>query len=488
MILLGTGEGHDVDRAQIGGKAFSIKRMLELGLAVPPAMVFPTSLCVEYYASGRSVPSAVFDDLRGGIAALEQVLGRRFGNPEAPLLVSVRSGAARSMPGMMDTVLNLGINAEIAAALSGLSGDKAFGPDTHRRFIEQFTNVVGSSPGEDPWEQLEAAVVAVFDSWNSPRAAAYRRHTGLDDNAGTAVTVQAMVFGNLGSDSGTGVLFSRNPVTGDRAPYGDWLPGGQGEDVVSGRFDPLPLSKLAGSMPHVHDELLAAACALEREFGDIQDIEFTVERGKLWFLQARAAKRSATAAVRHAVGMHDEGLISIEDALSRVSSEQLSAVLRPHVDPEARGSATVLAKGECACPGVATGIVVTSADEAEAQAGAGKDVILATQTTNPDDVHGMVAAQAIVTEIGGATSHAAVVSRELGRPCIVGCGEGTVTGLAGRVVTVDSASGEVLDGRVPVSGLGHYGDPAVMTFRDWVTQHADGAATELRTALVVSGG
>lgn len=483
MILLGNSEWHDVDRTQVGGKAFSIKTMLELGMPVPPAFVFPTTLCTQYYAEGRSLPLSVSGDLRRGIAALERLLGREFGNPEAPLLVSVRSGAARSMPGMMDTILNLGIDSRVAEALSRMSGDNSFGQDTYRRFVEQFTKVVGAEPGDDPWDQLELAVAAVFESWNSPRAAAYRKHHGLPDDAGTAVTVQAMVFGNLGEHSGTGVLFSRNPVTGAREPFGEWLPGGQGEDVVSGRFDPLPLSQLAGAMPAVHDELLAAARRLEEKFGDIQDIEFTVEQGKLWLLQARSAKRSATAAVRHAVAMCEDGLLDVEAALARVTPEQLSEVLRPHLEPEARAAATVLAKGECACPGVATGVVVTTADQAETEAAAGKDVILATPTTNPDDVHGMVAAQAIVTEIGGATSHAAVVSRELGRACIVGCGEGSLATLAGRVVTVDSMSGELLDGALPVSAPGHHDDPAVVTFRDWVSEHAGEAGASLRAVL-----
>lgn len=486
MILFGAGERCDVDRGRVGGKAFSIKTMLDLGLPVPPAFVFPTQLCVEYYANGRTVPAGVFDDLRQGIAALEHLLDRRFGDPEAPLLVSVRSGAARSMPGMMDTILNLGIDARIAAALSAESGHESFGADTYRRFVEQYTKVVGREPTPDPWAQLEAAVVAVFESWNAPRAAAYRKHHGLSDDAGTAVTVQAMVFGNLGEDSGTGVLFSRNPVTGDREPYGEWLPQGQGEDVVSGRFDPLPLASLARSMPDVHGELMVAARRLENEFGDVQDIEFTVERGTLWLLQARSAKRSATAAVRHAVAMHDEGLLTVEQALSRVSAQQLSAALDSHLEPEDRAAAIVLAKGECACPGVATGVVVTTADEAEVEAEAGKAVILATQTTNPDDVHGMVAARAIITEIGGATSHAAVVSRELGRPCIVGCGEGTVTTLAGRVVTVNGTTGEVLDGALSVSEPAQYGDPAVVTFRDWVLEHAHGAAASLAPVLAAA--
>ncbi|HWD05862.1 MAG TPA: pyruvate, phosphate dikinase [Kribbella sp.] len=482
MILLEAGGRRDEDRAVLGGKAFSINRMLKLGLRVPPAFVFPTSVCVEYYASGKRVPARLAAELREGIVAIEAAVGRRFGDPAAPLLVSVRSGAARSMPGMMDTVLNLGVNSEIAAALSEQAGDQAFGADTHRRFVQQFTQIVGKPPTDDPWEQLEDAVVAVFESWSSPRATAYRRHHNLPDDAGTAVTVQAMIFGNLGADSGTGVLFSRNPVTGEAEPYGEWLPGGQGEDVVSGRFDPLGLSELGDSMPEVHDELLSAARVLEREFGDVQDIEFTVERGRLWLLQARSAKRSATAAVRHAVAMRNEGLLTVEEALGRVTADQLKVLLQPHLSPEVRAGATLLAKGEVACPGVGSGVVVTSADEADDLAAEGKDVVLATPTTNPDDVHGMLAARAIITEIGGATSHAAVVSRELGRPCVVGCGEGVLAPLAGRVVTVDSTAGEIFDGVLPLTGAGG-GDAALDEFCGWVRSHADGAGAQLAAAL-----
>ncbi|WP_043661604.1 pyruvate, phosphate dikinase [Thermocrispum municipale] len=486
MILLEAGRPLGGDREVLGGKAFSIGKMLSLGLPVPPAFVLPTAVCAEYYAADRRLPGHVVGDLREGIAALERAVCRRFGDPAAPLLVSVRSGAARSMPGMMDTILNLGINAEIAVALSRQSGDDSFGTDTRRRFIEQFTHVVGKPPSENPWEQLEQAVAAVFDSWSSPRATAYRKHHGLPDDAGTAVTVQAMVFGNLGDESGTGVLFSRNPVTGAAEPYGEWLPGGQGEDVVSGRCDPLGLPALAASLPKVHDELLSAARVLEAVFCDVQDIEFTVECGKLWLLQARSAKRSAAAALRHAVAMRREGLIDVAEALRRVSAEQLSSLLQPHLDPEARAKATVLATGEVACPGVATGVVVTDADEAEDQAAEGKDVILARPTTSPDDVHGMLAARAIITEVGGATSHAAVVSRELGRPCVVGCGEGVLTPLAGRTVTVDSGAGEVLDGDVPLSGAGS-GDPVITEFCSWVSEHADGAAAHLVSALHEAG-
>jgi len=486
MILLEAGRPLAGDRELLGGKAFGIGTMLSLGLPVPPAFVLPTTVCAEYYAAGRRLPGHVLGELREGIAALERLVCRRFGDPAAPLLVSVRSGAARSMPGMMDTILNLGINAEVAVALSGQSGDDAFGTDTRRRFVEQFTHVVGRPPSENPWEQLEQAVAAVFESWNSPRATAYRRHHGLPDDAGTAVTVQAMVFGNLGEDSGTGVLFSRDPVTGAAEPYGEWLPGGQGEDVVSGRYDPLGLAALAASLPRVHVELLSAARVLEAVFRDVQDIEFTVECGKLWLLQARSAKRSAVAAVRHAVAMRQEGLIDVAEALRRVSAEQLGSLLRPHIDPAARATATVLARGEVACPGVATGVVVTDPDLAEDLAAEGKDVILARPTTSPDDVHGMLAARAVVTEIGGATSHAAVVSRELGRPCVVGCGPGVLTPLAGRVVTVDSASGEVFDGALPLTGAGT-SDEVVGEFCSWVRQHADGAAAHLAPVLTEVG-
>lgn len=487
MILLGTGQRCDAGREVLGGKAYSINRMQTLGLPVPPAFVFPTDVCTRYYAADRRLPDDVSEGLRTGIDAIERVVGRRFGDARAPLLVSVRSGAPRSMPGMMDTVLNLGINPELAAALSEQAADDSFGPDTRRRFIEQFTDIVGSAPPDDPWAQLEAAVVAVFDSWRSPRATAYRKHHGLPDDGGTAVTVQAMIFGNLGDDSGTGVLFSRNPVTGDAEPYGEWLPRGQGEDVVSGRFDPLSLHDLATSHPGAYEHLLGAAATLEREFGDIQDIEFTVERGKLWLLQARSAKRSATAAVRHAVAMCEEGLLTVEEALSRVTPEQLAVLLRPHLTPEARAGADVLATGEVACPGLGSGIVVGTADEAEQEAANGRDVVLATPTTDPDDVHGMLAAQAIVTEIGGATSHAAVVSRELGKPCIVGCGEGVLTPLAGRTVTVDSTTGEVLDGELPVAAPGENEETSLVTFRQWVREHASGAAAALQAVLDKAG-
>lgn len=483
MIFLDPDSPRPLDRELVGGKAASIGMMQHLGLPVPPAFVLPTTVCQAYYAADRELPAHVHDDLRAGVAAIEHATGRRLGDTQSPLLLSVRSGAAASMPGMMDTVLNLGVNDEVAAALAARTGDTRFATETHRRFRDQFSQIVGTAPPRDPWRQLELAVAAVFESWWSPRAAAYRRHRGLSDGLGTAATVQAMVFGNLDRRSGTGVLFSRNPVTGDSTPYGEWLPCGQGEDVVSGTRDPHTLVDLATSMPTVHQQLLDVACVLEQQYRDVEDIEFTVECGRLWLLQARAAKRSPRAALRHAVAMCHEGILSPEEAVTRVSPAVLRQLLRPHLAPEAHATATVLARGEVACPGSAAGLVVTSADRAEQQAESGVDVILAAETTTPDDVHGMVAARATITEIGGATSHAAVVSRELGRPCLVGCGSGSVTALEGRDVTVDSTSGEVLDGILETQAPANSADPDLATFTRWARHHAGDAGLDLLAVL-----
>ncbi|MEU6560307.1 pyruvate, phosphate dikinase [Nocardia nova] len=435
-------------RERIGGKAWSVDHMRGLGLPVPPAFVLTTDAWREFTARG-TIADDSWQAVTDGIAALERGTGRTFGSTRAPLLVSVRSGAAVSMPGMMDTVLNLGINDEVERALAA-AGRAEYAADTHRRFRAQYRETVLGVPGAvvpaDPWQQLRGAITAVFRSWDSQRAKAYRRHHGVADDLGTAVTVQAMVFGNLDRDSGTGVLFSRNPNTGDGPAYGEWLTGGQGEDVVSGRTTPRPLADLAAVQPHVFRQLIAAAELLERDGRDIQDIEFTVESGRLWLLQSRPAKRSARAAVRAAVAMADEGLITTAEAVGRVGAEQIDAVLRPAGTLADSGDA--LARGESACPGVAFGLAVTDPDEAEERARAGEAVILVRPTTSPDDLPGMIAARAVVTESGGATSHAALVSRELGRPCVVGCGPGVVVGLAGRRITVDGGSGVVLDGEV----------------------------------------
>ncbi|MFE4457312.1 pyruvate, phosphate dikinase [Nocardia tengchongensis] len=438
-----------LSRDKIGGKAWSIDHMRALGLPVPPAFVITTDGWADYTERG-SIADEIWAQVLAGIAVIERGTGRRFGSADRPLLVSVRSGAAISMPGMMDTVLNLGMTDAVQQALAAETRNPGYAQDTRDRFVHQYREtVLGDANGAvptDPWEQLRGAVEAVFRSWDSPRAKTYRAHRGLADTMGTAVTVQAMVFGNLDESSGTGVLFSRNPNTGDGPVYGEWLVGGQGEDVVSGRLTPRPLDDLAVSQPGVHERLIAAAQLLERDGRDLQDIEFTVESGTLWLLQSRPAKRSARAAVRTAVAMVEEGLISADEALDRVTPDQVREVLRPASGDSA--GQEPLARGESACPGLASGVVVTDPDEAETRAEAGEDIILVRPTTSPDDLHGMIAARAIVTELGGTTSHAALVSRELGRPCVVGCGPGVVAALTGKTVTVDGGAGLVLPGEV----------------------------------------
>ena len=480
------------DRALIGGKAWSIAVMRHAGLPVPPAFVVTTEACRAYLAEG-ALPDGLADELRVGIAMLEAETGRHFGIPERPLLLAVRSGAAVSMPGMLDTVLNLGIDEEIEAALAGESGDAAFARDTHRRFHEMYARIVlkagieglppegslaewhtavaeagatGSVP-EAPTDQLLGAIRAVFESWNGRRARRYRKHHGLPDDAGTAVTIQAMVFGNLGENSGTGVLFSRSPLTGSPEPYGEYLARAQGEDVVSGRRTPQGLDALASSLPEAHAALLDAARKLETLNRDVQDIEFSVQEGALYLLQTRTAARAPAAAVRIAVDLVNEGTISTDEALARISADQVRALLMPRLDGGARDDAALLAAGEGASPGIGIGRVVLDADEAEARGGGGEDVVLVRPTTSPEDVHGMVAARAVVTETGGATSHAAVVSRSLGVPCVVGCGEGVGAALAGREVTVDGKAGQVFDGALPVSAPAETDDPYLRRITAW---------------------
>lgn len=468
--LLWVGSQVEFDRELTGGKAFSLNLMHGLGLPVPPAFVLTTEVCRRYHADGNVLPADAASALRDAIEELQRITGRKFGDETRPLLVSVRSGATRSMPGMMDTVLNLGVNPQVTQGLRQMTDDSRYAEDTHRRFIEQFERVVGHAPPDDPWEQLSAAVEAVFRSWNSSRAVSYRRHHGIPDDGGTAVTVQAMVFGNLDEKSGTGVLFTRNPLTGDRAPLGEWLPRGQGEDVVSGRFDPLPLSQLASFLPAVYDELHAAAEVLERAGRDAQDIEYTVESGRLWLLQTRAANRSPEAAPRIAVSLCEDGIITPGEAIGMVSAEQLEALQRPGITAAVRAEAVVLARGEPACPGIARGRVVCDTDQAQDLADDGTDVVLARASTDPEDVATMIAAVAIVTEIGGSTSHAAVVSRELGRPCVVGCGSGTLTSLEGREVTVDGTTGEVFGGALDIDEAADVAQAEVEQLKKWVSE------------------
>ncbi len=439
--------------ADIGGKAWGVNRMRALGLPVPPAIVATTHACREYHAIDRVLHDALWAQIVEHMKVLEEGTGRRFGGAQRPLLVSVRSGAAQSMPGMMDTVLNLGINAEVEAALAAETADARYAADTHHRFVEQYRKVVlGNRPDpvpEEPWAQLRAAVAAVFESWHSPRARVYRSNRGLSDEGCTAVTIQAMVFGNLDQRSGTGVLFSRDPITGNAPAWGEWLTRAQGEDVVSGHHTPQPLDALREQMPEVHAELMRATATLEAEARDIQDIEFTVESGRLWLLQSRVAKRSPQAALRAAVAFAEEGLISKEEAVRRLGVEQVRQLPMLQLAPQAADQRP-LAVGEAACPGVASGVVVTDPEHAEARARRGEEVILARATTSPDDLHGIIAARGLMTEQGGSTSHAAVVSRELGRPCVVGCGSNTVTALAGQRVTLDGGTGRVWAGDLAV--------------------------------------
>jgi pyruvate, orthophosphate dikinase len=466
-------------RMLVGGKAHGLSKIRAAGLPTPPAFTVTVDACRQYFEAPDDLMTRLWPQIAAGLSWLEAESGHTFGHGPVPLLVSVRSGAPASMPGMMDTVLNLGINDDVERILAETCG-APFARDTHERFRDLFRQVVGPSDGHapfdvpfDPYAQLRAAITAVFDSWNSERAVSYRRHHNLEGKmAGTSVTVQAMVFGNLDERSGTGVLFSRNPLTGEANPFGEWLPRGQGEDVVSGKFDPLPLSALAEQHADIHRELLEAASWLELEGTDVQDIEFTVEAGKLYLLQTRAAKRSAKAAVAIAVALQRERLISINEALARVTAAQLDVLLTPVIEPSALAEATVVASGLAACPGVGAGRVVADSDSAEDAADDGEDVVLARETTSPNDVGGMIAASAVITEQGGSTSHAAVVSRELHTPCVVGCGQGSLRDLVGTLVTVDGGSGTVYSGLLPLTAPSESTDPDMATLLCWAQQRS----------------
>lgn len=484
------------DRELIGGKAWSIARMTGLGLRVPPAFVIPISECIRYHDNGKSIDDGLWDAVLDGVRSIEQSTGRRFGDPHSPLLVSVRSGAAISMPGMMDTVLNLGVTDEVEHGLAHITSDPAYARDTHARFCHQFGDIVlkahldpysngptaeqmralvfedvGETIPDDPYAQLRAAISAVFDSWTSARARSYRKHWGIPEEGGTAVTVQAMVFGNLGEHSGTGVLFTRNPLNGEPTPYGEWLPRGQGDDVVGGTHAVLQLSDLHNSMPLVHDELLSWARILEDEHREVQDVEFTIEEGQLFLLQTRTAKRSPDAAVRIANDLVSEGFIDAPTALLRVTPEQVASVLLPSLSADTIANAVPVASGEAACPGVAIGIGVVDPDEAERRANAGEDIVLVRPNTSPNDVHGMIASVAVVTDLGGSTSHAAVVTRALGRPSVVGVGEGVAEGLEGQVLTVDGAAGRVYAEALPLHATTIEDHPALAPLAQWAAEH-----------------
>lgn len=465
MVLLDGKASHP--RELLGNKGHSVDAMRRNNLPVPPAFCITTEVGLRYLADPAATMDSIWADVLDRMSWLEAEVSRTFGHGPSPLLVSVRSGATQSMPGMMDTILNLGMNDTVERALA-VGGDPAFARDTHLRFTQMFRRIVGEQVAvpDDPYAQLRAGIEAVFASWNSPRAVTYRAHYGIDDRHGTAVVVQAMVFGNHGPNSGAGALFSRNPITGDNEPFGEWLPGGQGDDVVSGSLDVEPITALRDEQPAAYDELMDVTRTLERLESDVQEIEFTIEDGKLWLLQSRAAERSAQAAVRLALQLRHEGLIDDAETLRRVTPAHVQALLVPAPRPEIRLAAPLLAKGLPACPGVVSGKAYTDVDEALLAAERGEAVILVRDHTRPEDVSGMLAAQGIVTEVGGAASHAAVLSRELGRVAVVGCGQGVAASLAGRQITVDGTEGEVREGNLSLSAWSESDTPELRELAD----------------------
>ncbi len=517
----GTADGDASMKNLLGGKGANLAEMCSIGLPVPPGFTVTTEACVHYYANGNSYPADLAEQVAEGLAKIEAITGKRFGDPAAALLVSVRSGARASMPGMMDTVLNLGLNDATVQGLGALSGDRRFALDSYRRFIQMYSNVVldldhhmfeeilddhkdrlgvtidtaltaddweavvadykaaverelGKPFPQDPQEQLWGAVGAVFASWMNDRAKFYRQNFGIPESWGTAVNIQAMVFGNLGDTSATGVAFTRNPSTGENRLYGEFLVNAQGEDVVAGIRTPQSLTKAAReemgdknpsmeeAMPAVFAEFHDVARKLEQHYRDLQDIEFTVEQGRLWMLQTRNGKRTTRAALKVAVDMAADGVITREEAILRVDAAELDQLLHPTIDPSAERD--VVTRGLPASPGAATGLIVFSSEEAERLGNAKEPVkvILVRRETSPEDIKGMYAAQGIVTATGGMTSHAAVVARGAGIPCVCGAtdirvdadaGQFTIRGRAfkaGDMITIDGATGEVMAGETPM--------------------------------------
>jgi pyruvate,orthophosphate dikinase len=462
-------------RALVGGKAANLGEMLELGLPVPPGFVVTTEACRAFLADGW--PDGLDDELRARMAEVEAAAGRRFGDAANPLLVSVRSGAPVSMPGMMDTILDLGLNDATERGLAAATGDTAFAAECHARFRSMFRSIVDAEDVPDyAWEQLRLAISAVFRSWNSDRARAYRRRESIPDDLGTAVTVQAMVFGNLGADSATGVAFTRNPATGEPALYGDVLFDAQGEDVVAGTHATQPIAALDERLPSVGAELRDVAGRLERHYADLCDIEFTVERGRLWMLQVRVGKRSPSAALRIAVDMAEDPSfpLSRREALERVAYLLADP---PTVTTGRSGYLLPLVTGLGASPGVASGEIATSPEGAQRAAEAGHTVVLVRAETSPNDVHGMSLSAAILTARGGLASHAAVVARGWGVPAVVGAsgievrdGEVVIGGRTfrdGDTITIDGGSGEVFEGEMP--GRTEV-VPEAATLLEWATE------------------
>jgi pyruvate, orthophosphate dikinase len=477
-------EPADGGRELLGGKGIGLAEMTQLGIPVPAGFTITTEACRAYMRSGGSV-AGLDEQVAEHIGRLEERTGKRFGDSADPLLVSVRSGAAISMPGMMDTILNVGLNDESVLGLARTTGNDEFARDCYRRLIQMFGETVDGIPHErfsvdddveqareiyeretgqgfpqDAREQLQRAITAVFDSWKSPRARVYRQTYGIPDDLGTAVNVVQMAFGNKGEGSATGVCFTRDPSTGEQGVYGEYLLDAQGEDVVAGVRTPQPLAELREHLPEAYDQLLETMDALERHYRDMQDIEFTVEEGRLYLLQTRTAKRTAAAAIKCAVDMTAEGLIEREEAVMRIDPTQLDQLLHPRLDPDVEFE--VAAQGLNASPGAASGKIVLDADSAEERGKAGEAVILVRWETTPDDIHGLIQAQGVLTAHGGMTSHAAVVARGMGKPCVAGVegleiDTGTKTVRIGGqelregdVITIDGGTGRVIVGEVPL--------------------------------------
>ncbi|HWW48008.1 MAG TPA: pyruvate, phosphate dikinase [Xanthobacteraceae bacterium] len=515
----GKAEGEATMRDLLGGKGANLAEMANLGLPVPPGFTIPTSVCTYFYSHDKTYPAELRSQVEAALAHVGKLTGKGFGDPENPLLVSVRSGSRASMPGMMDTVLNLGLNDQTVDALAAKSGDRRFAYDSYRRFITMYSDVVlgfghhhfedildtykdskgytldtdleaddwidlvgrykdavrretGNDFPQDPHDQLWGAIGAVFGSWMNARAVTYRRLHDIPETWGTAVNVQAMVFGNMGDSSATGVAFTRNPSTGAKELYGEFLINAQGEDVVAGIRTPQDITEAArhesGSdkpsmevaLPDAFAELTRIYTLLEKHYRDMQDLEFTVEQGKLWMLQTRNGKRTAKAALRIAVELANEGLISKSDAVMRIDPASLDQLLHPTIDPDAKRD--VIATGLPASPGAASGEIVFSSDEAAKLQADGRKVILVRVETSPEDIHGMHAAEGILTTRGGMTSHAAVVARGMGKPCVSGCGTvrvdygrglmtvGNRTFKTGDIITIDGSLGQVLAGKMPM--------------------------------------
>jgi len=471
--------------AMLGGKGASLAIMTaRLGLPVPPAF----TIGVDAFREWRKEGGIAFleEELRGAIAALEHALKRRFGG-DRPLIVSVRSGAPVSMPGMMDTILNLGMTPAVEQALAAEMG-AAVASDTYRRFQSMFEKIVGVAPTDDPWAQLRAAIVAVFSSWDSPRAKTYRARGGISDDLGTAVTVQAMVFGTAPGFSGTGVAFTRDPSTGEPVPTGDWLANAQGEDVVAGTHATKPLSALAVDAPEIWSQLLSVLATLEHHYRDLCDVEFTVEAGRLWILQARVGKRSARAAVRIAVDRALDAKLNFDrrDAIAAVAEHEM----REALDAKTLASTPPrLTCGIAASPGIVSGRVCLSADAAVDAMARGEKVILVRQETSPADIHGMDAAEGILTGSGGLVSHAAIVAREWGKAAVVGATELSIgdSGFAvgddfvreGEEITIDGTTGNVFRGVIDHASDAH--DPEVSTLLDWAREIAGDRGESLAT-------